>query len=220
MASALLELRKRAGFKNAKDFAAAEGIAEATYARYESSPEKIPLKSAWQLADRFNVSIDVIVGRQPVDVASLRGEVQEAYDALSERSQASLIDYLNYLEERDERDAAKQASERRRRYDTLCYRLEQVFLAELEENDPDLFVFGAGERMRKEFEKFLSRRIDERQEPEVRDSVAQIMAAYDRAHGTFQHGEWTIDYEITDLRNPRISMECGGALARKGGDNQ
>ena len=73
MASALLELRKRAGFKNAKDFAAAEGIAEATYARYESSPEKIPLKSAWQLADRFGVSIDVIVGRRAVDVASLRG---------------------------------------------------------------------------------------------------------------------------------------------------
>ncbi len=108
----------------------------------------------------------------------------------------------------------------RSRYYTLCYRLEQVFLSKLEESDPDLFVFGAGECMRKAFEKFLSRRIDERQEPEVRDSVAQIMAAYDRAHGTFQHGEWTIDYEITDLRNPRIRMECGGALARKGGDNQ
>ena len=67
MASALLELRKQAGFKNAKDFAAAEGIAEATYARYESSPEKIPLKSAWQLADRFGVPIDVIVGRRASD---------------------------------------------------------------------------------------------------------------------------------------------------------
>ena len=59
MASALLELRKQAGFKNAKDYAAAEGIAEATYARYESSPEKIPLAAAWRLADEFGVSIDI-----------------------------------------------------------------------------------------------------------------------------------------------------------------
>ena len=36
MASALLELRKQAGFKNAKDFAAAEGIAEARKAREEA----------------------------------------------------------------------------------------------------------------------------------------------------------------------------------------
>ena len=104
MTSALLNLRKQAGFKNAKDFAAAEGIAEATYARYESSPEKIPLKSAWQLADRFGVPIDVIVGRRAVDVASLRGRVQEAYEALSDRSRASLDDYLAFLAQRDERE--------------------------------------------------------------------------------------------------------------------
>ena len=123
VASALLELRKRAGFRNAKDFAAAEGIAEATYARYESSPEKIPLKSAWQLADRFGVSIDVIVGREHVDVSDMRGEVQDAYDALSEQSQASARDYLAFLAQRDARNARERETEERRRYDALCYRL-------------------------------------------------------------------------------------------------
>ena len=188
MTSALLNLRKQAGFKNAKDFAAAEGIAEATYARYESSPEKIPLKSAWQLADRFGVPIDVIVGRQAVDVASLRGRVQETYEALSDRSRASLDDYLAFLAQRDEREARE-----RRRYDAVCYRLEQVFLAGLEEDDPNLFAFGTGERMRAAFEAYVNRRADELQEPDVRSTSAkQIMAAYDRAHSTSRNGDMLV----------------------------
>ena len=220
MASALLELRKQAGFRNAKDFAAAEGIAEATYARYESSPEKIPLKSAWQLADRFGVSIDIIVGREHVDVSALRGEVQDAYDALSEQSRASVRDYLAFLAQRDARDAREREAEERRRYDALCYRLEQVFLARLEESDPDLFAFGAGERLREAFESYLNERADERQEPEVRASVEQIMAAYDRAHGTLRYGDWTVEYAVTDLRNPRVLAEYEGAPARKGADGR
>ena len=216
MASALLELRKQAGYKNAKDFAATEGIAEATYARYESSPEKIPLRSAWQLADRFGVPIDVIVGREHVDVAGLRGRVQEAYDALSERSRASLDDYLAFLAQRDERESKEREADERRRYDALCYRLEQVFLARLEESDPDLFAFGAGEKLREAFESYLNERANERQEPKACASVEQIMAAYDRAHGTVRYGGWTIDYAITDLRNPHVRTEYEGAPARKG----
>lgn len=189
MASALLNLRKQAGFKNAKDFAAAEGIAEATYARYESSPEKIPLKSAWQLADRFGVPIDVIVGRRAVDVASLRGRVQESYEALSERSRASLDDYLAFLAQRDEHEAREHEAREHRRYDAVCYRLEQVFLAGLEEDDPSLFAFGTDERMRAAFEAYINRRADELQEPDVRTSAKQIMAAYDRAHSTSRNGD-------------------------------
>ena len=220
VASALLELRKRAGFRNAKDFAAAEGIAEATYARYESSPEKIPLKSAWQLADRFGVSIDVIVGREHVDVSDMRGEVQDAYDALSEQSQASARDYLAFLAQRDARNARERETEERRRYDALCYRLEQVFLAQLEEGDPNLFAFGAGEKLREALRAYLEKRADERQEPEVRTSVEQIMAAYDRAHGPLRYGDWTIEYAVTDLRNPRVRAEYEGAPARKGANGK
>lgn len=193
MTSALLNLRKQAGFKNAKDFAAAEGIAEATYARYESSPEKIPLKSAWQLADRFGVPIDVIVGRRAVDVASLRGKVQEAYEALSERSRASLDDYLTFLAQRDEREEREREAREHRRYDAVCYRLEQVFLAGLEKDDPSLFAFGTGERMRAAFEAYVNRRADELQEPDVRSTSAkQIMAAYDRAHSTSRNGDMLV----------------------------
>ena len=192
MASALLELRKQAGFKNAKDFAAAEGIAEATYARYESSPEKIPLKSAWQLADRFGVPIDVIVGRRAVDVASLRGRVQEAYEALSDRSRASLDDYLAFHAQRDEREAREREADECRHYDAVCYRLEQVFLSGLEEDDPDLFAFGTGERMRAAFEAYVNGRADNLQEPDARTSAKQIMAAYDRAHSTSRYDDMLV----------------------------
>ena len=215
MASALLELRKQAGFKNAKDFAAAECIAEATYARYESSPERIPLKNAWQLADRFGVSIDVIVGREHVDVSSLRGEVQDAYDALSTSSQASVRDYLAFLTQRDAREVREREAEERRRYDALCYRLEQVFLAKLENSDPDLFVFGTGEKLREAFEKYLNERADERREPEVRTSVEQIMAAYDRARGTMRLGDLTGENANTDLCNPGVCVEYEGRPARR-----
>lgn len=204
MASTLLELRKQAGFKNARDFAAAEGIATATYARYESAPEKIPLKAAWQLADRFGVSIDVIVGREHVDVADLRGEIQDSYDALSEQSQASLQDYLTFLTQRDACEGRKREAEEHRRCDALCYRLEQVFLSRLESEDPEFFAFGSGKQLRAKFEAFVAKRAKEHGGSGTHASVAQIMAAYDRAHGTIKTGDQTLDYTVIDLRNPDI----------------
>ena len=215
MASSLLELRRQAGFSTAKEFAAAEGIAEATYARYESSPEKIPTKAAWQLADRFGVSIDVIVGHADVDVASLKGDVQAVFDHLSARSQASALDYLMFLAKRDEDMAAAEREEQVRRYDAVSYRMEQLFLAKLERNDEQLFVFGTPEQIRAAFQEFVEKRADERQEPGVRDSVAQIMAAYDRAHGNFRAGGMTVLTSEVDLRNPhvRAEWEKGGRKA-------
>lgn len=211
MASTLLELRRQAGFKNAKDFAAAEGIAAATYARYESAPEKIPLKAAWQLADRFGVSIDAIVGREHIDVTELRGKIQDGYDALSEQSQASLRDYLAFLTQRDACEDRKHESEERRRCDALCYRLEQVFLTHLENEDPELFAFGSGKQLREKFEAFVAKRAKEYQGPDARASASQIMAAYDRAHGTLQARDQTLDYAVIDLRNPDIRAKYESA---------
>ena len=152
MASSLLELRRQAGFSTAKEFAQAEGIAEATYARYESSPEKIPTKAAWQLADRFGVSIDVIVGHADVDVAALKGDVQAAFDRLSRRSQASALDYLTFLAKYDEDTARVEREDKARRYDAVSYRMEQLFLAKLERADEQLFAFGTPRQIREAFE--------------------------------------------------------------------
>ena len=44
------QLRKEAGYRTAKDFAEAIEVPPTTYARYEQSPDKIPLKQAWMIA--------------------------------------------------------------------------------------------------------------------------------------------------------------------------
>ena len=79
-----------------------------------------------------------------------------------------------------------------RHYDAVCDRLEQVFLAGLEEDDPDLLAFGTGERMRAAFEAYINRRADELQEPDARTSAKQIIAAYDRTHSTSRNGDMLV----------------------------
>ena len=207
MASSLLELRRQAGYATAKEFAQEAGIAEATYARYESSPEKIPTRAAWQLADRFGVSIDVIVGHADVDVSALKGDVQAVFDHLSKRSQASALDYLAFLARRDEDAARAEREEESRRYDAACYRMEQLFLARLERTDEDLFAFGTPEQLRAAFREYVEKRADERQEPGARASVDEIMAAYDRSHGGFRMGGMTVLTSEVDLRNPHVRAE-------------
>lgn len=212
MASSLLELRRQAGYTTAKEFAAAANIAEATYARYESSPEKIPTKAAWQLADRFGVTIDIIVGHADVDVSALKGEVQAAFDRLSKRSQASALDYLAFLSKCDEDMARAEREGERRRYDAVCYRMEQLFLTKLEHNDEQLFAFGTPEQLREAFLEFVEKRAEEWQDPEVRTSVGKIVEAYDRAHESFQMGSMTVLATEVDLRRPfvRTKQKKGG----------
>ena len=69
----LQRLRREAGYRSAKDFAAVLGIPTSTYARYERQPEgpdcAIPLSSAWQIADALGCSIDLVVGRTDLDAA-------------------------------------------------------------------------------------------------------------------------------------------------------
>ena len=79
-----------------------------------------------------------------------------------------------------------------RRYDAVCYRLEQVFLAGLEEDDPNLFAFGTDERMRAAFEAYINRRPYELQDPDTHTSAKQIMAAYNRAHSTSRNGDMLV----------------------------
>ncbi len=67
----LQRLRRRAGFRSAKDFAAKVGIPASTYSRYERAVEGpgcgIPIASAWAMADELGCSIDQVVGRTGID---------------------------------------------------------------------------------------------------------------------------------------------------------
>ena len=199
MASGLQELRKRAGYRTARDFAEAMGIPFTTYARYESSPEKIPLAAAWRLADEFGVSIDVIVGRNEPASVKERGEVQLRYDALAPEFQSSLDDYLDFLAAKNANMSKRKAEAERRRAEALCARLDSLFLAELDRNEPGVALSATAAELRERFKQYLERRADERQEPGVRDSMGKIMAAYDRNHGEFEFKGMSVRYAKVDM---------------------
>ena len=82
----LQRLRREAGYRSAKEFAGQIGIPSSTYARYEQSPEspeaRIPLKSAWIIADALSCTIDLVVGRADIDAPD-PAPVQTFYDSLS-----------------------------------------------------------------------------------------------------------------------------------------
>ena len=218
MASALQDLRKSTGYKTSKEFAALMGIPATTYSRYEGAPEKIPLKTAWALADKLGCSIDLVVGRASLEVPEtgaddLRGPVQRLYDDLSPRLKESLDDYLAFLVAKNADEQKRREAEGRRRYEIIASRLERVFYAELDREDSEELLFGDDARIRAAFEDYVNRRADERQEPEVRSSVPQIMEAYDRLHGTMQVGGITLHYSVDSSRQRADGLEQEGGVA-------
>lgn len=105
----LQRLRREAGYRSAKDFAAVLGIPASTYTRYERQAEgpecAIPLSSAWQIADALGCSIDLVVGREDIDAASAP-TLDDRAAALSLDGQEILRGFLGYLEQLDAAKAA------------------------------------------------------------------------------------------------------------------
>lgn len=193
MASNLQRLRKAAGYRSASAFAEARGIAVPTYARYESSPDKIPLQSAWQLADALGCSIDEVVGRKLLDDADRRGDFQRFYDDLTCENRVLMDEFRAFVTMR-EQGARRRRLEERRHYDALARQYELLMLQEREAQASfgDLVAFGTPEEQRAAFEGYVTARAAEKRaqeesdqgELEERDAavLAEIMAAYDRAH--------------------------------------
>ncbi len=194
MPGRLTELRKQAGYSTAKDFAAAIGVPATTYGRYESQPEKIPMRAAWELADRFGVTIDQIVGRDDEHHGDPRGQEQRSFDALSDRSQEEARDLMAWLADRDEREARDTAAKAEARWEVVEEGFERWYLAHLPEGRdgrPDPTLLADPDRLRAGFEALArdwlvgSERPMNPYAPEVTDEAAvdAVMAAYDRAHG-------------------------------------
>lgn len=208
MASALQELRKAAGFKTAKEFAAEMGIPPTTYSRYEATPDKISVEQAWKLADRLGVSIDLVVGRAALDAPAadprdLRGPVQRAYDALSPRLRSSADEFLAFLAGRNADEARRAEAQEEARMDAMCLRYEHMMWSE-----PDyegLFgavaTFGTLEERRAQYREYVEGLFEEMRR-EAGEAGAEgcdeadaamldrVMEAWDRTHGAFRaYGE-------------------------------
>lgn len=97
----LQRLRREAGYRSAKDFAAEVGIPASTYARYECNPDGpacgIPMAAAWAIADKLDCSIDLVVGREDID-APAPDTIQSRYDELTPEGRELVDGYLSYVE--------------------------------------------------------------------------------------------------------------------------
>ena len=192
MSKTLQQIRKDAGFKSAREFAESAGIAVSTYTRYEQQPDTIPLKAAWELADRFGCSIDAIVGRTEPDPDAMRGEVQKFYDSLSVANRAAMDDFMGYTAYK-EQQAAKRAEEEKaykRRQSVLRYM--DMFMLDLEIRNGDVPVTKSFEELRPRFRAFLESRLENSGlDDDMREeAIDNLMKAYDEVndigggHGT------------------------------------
>lgn len=198
MSSRLLEIRKAAGYATAREFSEAAGLAESTYTRYESNPERIPLKVAWELADRFHVTIDQVVGRDTEAKGDPRGPQQRAFDALSPRSQEEAADFMSYLAARDARGREEQSQRARRVWEVVSSRIERAYLGRLSDGPDPVLLTGSDAELREGFCELArtwvvgAERPLNRFAPKVRgeEALKEVMAAYDRMHGSFvdDHG--------------------------------
>lgn len=199
MTKGLQELRKEAGYPSARSFAEAIGVPATTYIRYENNPDRIPMKVAWQLADRLGASIDQVVGREATGEA--QGQVQRAYDELLPRSQSEVRDMIAFFSQRDESEREDMALRARQRWDAIASRIDRAFVASLAEGGPsELLLTGTDEELRQAYEAFAREWVvgSERPlnpfEPKVRDEAAleAVMDSYDDMHGTVEADGMTI----------------------------
>ena len=171
MPKTIQELRKEAGYRSGREFAAVLGVSPSTYSRYEASPDSIPLKAAWAMADLLGCSIDVIVGREHVEVSDMRGEVQKIYDDLSPQSQYLMDDYLEYLVMRDEAAEQRRQEEEDRKYREYAEYYERLFLQSEEDDSAfgEMATFGSQEktRARASFEDFIRERAAKKRESDM-----------------------------------------------------
>ena len=66
--SNLQAMRKRAGFKSAREFAEHAGINIKTYTNHEQGDTSMSLLQAWEYADLLNCTLDELAGRKSPNV--------------------------------------------------------------------------------------------------------------------------------------------------------
>ena len=114
---ALQRLRREAGYRTAKEFAAEMGIPATTYSRYERACAGpgcgIPLPSAWAMADALGCSIDELVGRAGADE---RPDTtwDDRMAALNAMDRETVAAFVGFIEDRADAQAMAAAARRGR----------------------------------------------------------------------------------------------------------
>lgn len=162
MAVTLKDLRVKAGFETAKKFAEHMDVPVTTYTRYEQSPDKIPLKAAWTLADHFSCPIDMVVGRDLSDAGLELGEVQRYYNNLGSASKMLFNDFMGFLREREHDGSSEYETASAVMYERYAQRYESMFLqgAAYDVKLSSVMLFGSDDEIRDAFESFVSKNLE------------------------------------------------------------
>lgn len=176
MATTLQELRKEAGYRTAKDFAEAIDVPPTTYARYEQSPEKIPLKQAWMIADFLGCSIDAVVGREHIDITAMRGDIQRFHDSLSPDNKVLHEDFLDFLALREENAAERRAETEKLKYMQIAQYYEESFMSTMVDKSvrnstPTVFM---ASRLRSKFERYLREKFAQQAEADLQEYTSDL----------------------------------------------
>ncbi len=131
MASNLLQLRRAAGYRSAREYCEHSGIPQPTYTRYESNPAKIPIAAAWAIADDLRCTIDEVVGRDIGEAYERPCPMQAAYERLTPRGRDSVDRFIRFVleEEADERRSREAGEERL--YEQLAAQYEAQLMREV-----------------------------------------------------------------------------------------
>ena len=180
MAYSLRDMRKDAGYKSAKLFAEAMDVPAPTYARYEQTPDKIPLKAAWAIADKLGCTIDEVVGRQELEAEVVHGAVQTFYDELNPASKALFDEFMAFIGGREaEAEKRAQAAEDAL-YAQQALRYEEMFIraSANDKKASDIVLFGTDEEVREEYRKFTWGILEDRRDGEMKSYPHEWIDAY------------------------------------------
>lgn len=106
----LMRLRKKAGYKNRDDFAAALGVNPLTYKGWETGRTRLKLDDACDIADLLDCTLDELAGRdfQPAAYSDPRQQaLNHSYSLLDEKSKGDLAGIASTFTADPSRLAAK-----------------------------------------------------------------------------------------------------------------
>ena len=200
MAKTIQELRREKGYRSAREFADALGISPSSMSRYDNQPDSIPVKVAWQMADRLDCSIDEVVGRMPV--TSGKSELQEFYDGLLAETRELMDDLIEFARMKDEATRRKAKAESDRRAENQCRFYERMFLQAAYESAEfgEVVDFGTPAQERAAFERYLLDQAAAKRKPGI-DLHCEGLEMEMRENGRFEEDEiqkW-LDEERTQM---------------------
>lgn len=209
MAKSIKDLRQEKGFRSAREFADALGIATSSMSRYDKDPESIPLKHAWAMADLLGYSIDEVVGREPVTAG--RNELQEFYDGLTSETRALMDEFMEFCSERDRKARLRAKAEEDLRAVEQCRFYERMFRQAVYDGAPfgEVVTFDTPADERVAFLLFLRDKAAEKRRPGIdlhcEGLEEELRGGYLDPDGTERH--WSEDEIQRMLDEERAQMD-------------